>query len=124
MQELLAKLAMVDGGYEETDFGPIVDSAQMAIPVRDSGVNGESVAIGDQSTSDGGGNYNRHDIAVESSSNGSHHGPEMTPEAQSVSQVSVHYLRFNLLLSMSVSSTPCKQTTGFTFPCSRHIIII
>jgi hypothetical protein len=117
---------MVDG-YEETDFGPgtsiTADSAQKPVPVRDSGVNGELVAIGDQPTSDGGRKYNRHDhdIAVESlSSNGSHYGPELVSEAQSVSQVSIHYLRFNLLLSMGVSSTCIKQITGFTFPCSCH----
>lgn len=90
MQELLAKFAMVDG-YEETDFGPTtstVGSAQMPVPIRDSVTNGESV--GDQPASGGGKSDRHHDIAVDDSgSNGSHHGPEMASEAQSLSQVSI-----------------------------------
>ena len=89
MQELLAKLAMAVDGYEETDFGPttstVVGSTQMPVPIGDSvPTNGESV--GDQPASGGDGC----DIAVDDSgSNGSHHGPEMASEAQSVSQVGI-----------------------------------
>ena len=80
VQELLAKLAKVDG-YEDTDSGETLTVGSQ-IHIKDSVVNGESAM--DQVAS-GGGKCNRCDVTIDSDDNSS--CPEMTSETQSVPEI-------------------------------------
>ena len=103
MQELLAKLAKVDG-YEDTDFGETL-TVDSQVTTVDRVVEGESAK--DQAAS-AGGKCNRHDITVDSGDINSSH-PEMASKlTQPLPQVSI--IQVSLYSNIYMRQTAINST--------------